>query len=448
MAFKEETQDFAKLWRLELIILAVAMIVRIVYFSLMTGQLIDAAIIHSLDDSRTYVNIARYILGTYAAGESDLLLAGPGYGLFLATLFKIFGFTSWPILILQSIFSSLSAVLIFRIAMILFKERPISLIAGLIAAVSATSFSLAVAILSDSLFFFLLVFSIYLFLRGLETSQWKYFISTGILIGLATLVRSVGLFFPVVLLIIAFLFSHNLLRNRRKLLLIRTILTGAIIIVIAFGWSFRNLIRHDIFTVSETGALASKHYLSARIIYEANKNRRLIEIRDELAAPLEINGRPATPKETHDDALATARRTIAEHPGTFIYVMLLNIYENISMQNTLHAVQLPDYKDFFTWWTDHTTRKGKSFIIPLLTILGFIVLTRKGYLRPVLILASIYLYFALLSGVTFWQGSRVFYPGQLAWAVFVSAGLIQIYQFISGVSKRQKIKPENTGEQN
>lgn len=409
-----------------LIVLIIALLLRIIYLLFMSSQYSSLVILYLLDDSQTYISIAKYILGINVAGADDLLLAGPGYGFFLAGVFKLFGFTSWPILIFQIILSSLSCIYIYLICQMLFENRKISLIAAILAATSLTSISLSAAILTESLFFFLLIVAIFYFLKGLNSGKWKQFIVCGILLGLSTLLRSVGLFFPVVLIFVAFVFPLKSSVLSRKTALIRSVITGLIIITTALPWAIKNNIEHKIFTVSETGALAARNYLASRIIFEAESRKSLLEVRDRMASPKMIQGRPETAHERHEHALTTIKEVFSKYPGTFIKIFFKNIFENIGALSTIHTLQLPQFRDEFGIYTDKLFTRGNSLLVFFLSLIGFVLFIWNGKKREALILASIYLYFAFLSGFTYWQGSRIFYPGQLAWTIFVAVTLYQI----------------------
>ncbi len=409
-----------------IIIFGIALLLRALYLLFMANQYTSLVILHLLDDSQTYISIAKYFLGVNVAGADDLLLAGPGYGYLLATVFKLFGFTSWPTLILQIIVSSLGCVYIYKIAEKLINIRTVSLIASLLAATSLTSISLSTSILTDSLFFFLLVVAIYYFLLGLNNGQWKYFIFCGVLLGISSLIRSVGLFFPVVLIFIAFVFPLNSSVLSRKSALLRSIITGLILIIVALPWAIKNNSEHEIFTVSETGTLAARNYLCSKIIYEAESRKSLIEIRDWMAAPKTVQGRPETARERHDHAIAVIKEVFSRYPGTFFKVFFENIFENIGALSTIHSLQLPQFRNSFEIYTEKLFTKGNSLFVFFLSLIGFVLLFWDGKKREALILASIYGYFAFLSGFTYWQGSRIFYPGQLAWVILVAVALYQI----------------------
>jgi len=418
-----------------LIIFALALVLRVVFFILESSYYNSPAILHLFEDSKTYMSIARYMLGTNIAGAGDLLLAGPGYGLFLAAVFFVFGVIAWPVLIIQIILGSLTCVYLYKIALYLLDNKTIALIAGILAAVSLSAISLASSIMSDTLFFFLLTLATMLWVRGHKNERWREFLAAGILIGLAVLVRSVGAFLPVVLIAGSLLLSFGSPRPRRKTLLIRTVITSVLIIFITVFWGLRNYAVHDLFTVSETGALAAKRYLCARVIYEAENRPSLLEVRNEMSRPTTRYSLDKSAKAMHDDAIETVITTFKKYPGRFMSVFVKNIYENIGMESTIHPLQVPQLRPLFRAVSNVTTYGGRNHLPFLLALIGAIILVWRHRWQVSLFLALVYIYFALLSGFTFWQGSRIFFPGQLAWVILAAVPLEAVFRLIRKPSR-------------
>jgi len=432
MKILTRTIEYIKIHPFPVAVFLTALALRIIYLLLMFGYFHSDAVLNLFPDSQVYLRAARFILGVNVAADEDILMVGPGYPLYLAAFFKIFGYNAWPILIVQIIASGFASVFLYNISMILMENKKISLIAGMLSAVSLTSISLSVSIMTETLFFFMTLLAIYIFLKGLKINRWSYFIVTGVCIGAASLIRSVGIFFPVVIIVIALIHTIGLPGAEKKAVLIRSLAAALIIITVALSWSVRNLAKHDIFTVSETGVLAARNYLCARVTHRAGSDLKLVEIRDAMAEPRIIDGREETLSQRHDHAVTTIIDTFKEHPGIFITTFIYNAWENIGFQSTIHTLQLPRFWREAKIYSRLTSSEGKSYLVFYLTLLGFLFLLYDKRVRPALILASIYLYFAFLSGFTFWQGSRIFFPGQIAWTILVG---ITLYNAAIGMNK-------------
>ena len=78
-----------------------------------------------------------------------------------------------------------------------------------------------------------------------------------------------------------------------------------------------------------------------------------------------------------------------------------------------------------------------------LTLAGLLILFYRGKVAVAVLLAAVYAYFALLSGFTFWQGSRIFYPAQAAGVFLVSAAVYYPSLYLYGRLRRMDRAPLN-----
>jgi hypothetical protein len=63
---------------------------------------------------------------------------------------------------------------------------------------------------------------------------------------------------------------------------------------------------------------------------------------------------------------------------------------------------------------------GFDFRVTVLVLISLIVMVVRRQNKLAAVLIAIWLYFGMLSGLTLWQGSRVFYPGQIAWSIMLA----------------------------
>lgn len=132
----------------------------------------------------------------------------PAYPLFLAGIYKVFGQSYDVVRIVQAILSALTCVLIYLIARNLF-NRKVALIAGLIIVIYPSFILQSTAILTETLFIFLLVLAMLCLVLCLEKSSMKWGLVAGVSFGLATLTRPVALFFPILILPLVFLYKKK-----------------------------------------------------------------------------------------------------------------------------------------------------------------------------------------------------------------------------------------------
>ncbi len=65
----------------------------------------------------------------------------------------------------------------------------------------------------------------------------------------------------------------------------------------------------------------------------------------------------------------------------------------------------------------------------ILSLIGLAIIFRKN-IKTALALGLFLMYFGLLSGVTFWQGSRIFYPAQVVQTILAATTLVFLYDLI------------------
>ncbi len=413
-----------------LIIIAIAMILRVFYLLSMIAEHGSGNLVELIYDSKKYIMAADYLFGRGETGQYELYLVGLGYPFFLALCKTFFGQAYWLILIIQIILGSLSCALVYKTAQLLIKARAIAITAGVISVVSITSISLANALLTETLFFFLLTLSLYLFFKGLTENSWITMLSAGITGGLAVLVRSVIIFFPILLIVFALIFPLAMTISSRKQLVIKSVVAAVLMAIIPATWGFRNSTVHDTFTVSGTGIGAARLYLVAEVLF-AGQERPQYEFkayRDSLYESSLIDIQAGNYKKHNDENYDLFLSTLEKYPALFIKRYFLIILKNATAVSSLHYIQIPQFTGFFEF-IERLNRGFHNPVVLILSLGGFIILSRKKF-NISLILLLIMLYFALMSGVTFGQGSRIFYPAMMVQSILVATTLLFFYDIV------------------
>jgi hypothetical protein len=70
--------------------------------------------------------------------------------------------------------------------------------------------------------------------------------------------------------------------------------------------------------------------------------------------------------------------------------------------------------------------RSLNYLTFWLSMAGFAVLLLMRRWRAFVYLGTLYLYFTLMIGFTRWQGSRLFYPGQIAWAIVIGWLIVSV----------------------
>ena len=414
-----------------LIIFTFAFILRFVFMSLMFSQHSPTEFIGLFPDTMTYFKAAGNLLGITDSGDYGLYMTGPGYPFFLGIFAYLLGRAYWLMTLTQVILSSLSCVIIYLMGALLLKNRGIAIIAGLLAAVSLTSVSLANAALTETLFFFLFISMLYLFLRGLSENRWHYFIASGVLGGLAVLVRSVALFYPILLIILALLYQDKRSLSGRTKLNKKIAVAILLFLLLPAMWIIRNTAVYDTPTISGTGISAAQVFLTGKVLHKS-QNRPPYEFRqfrDSIFKSMEPAQRTGDFKKLNDDALHIITSTFKKYPGLFIQTYFSIILENVISVSTLQHKQLPQYSGVFKYIDNKLSHDFKNPIVLVLALAGFVILTRKNIAVAILLITT-YIYFALMSGVTLAQGSRIFFPALSVWPILVATSLVFIYDLI------------------
>jgi 4-amino-4-deoxy-L-arabinose transferase-like glycosyltransferase len=412
-----------------LIIFGVALGLRLLFLLLMLANVGATHLVDQFKDPIKYFTAADYLFNRTETGQYELFLVGAGYPLFIGICNTIFGHIYWPILLIQIILSSYTCVMIYKLAQLITRNLAISVIAGILAAVSLTSISLANALLSETVFFFLFTFSLYLFFKGLSENQWKSIILSGILGGAAVLVRSVAMFYPVLLVVFAFLFTTAGLSLKRKSVLLKAAITALIMIFIPALWGLKNITEHGTFTVSGTGVLAAKTYLTAGILTEAEgrRNSDFPRLRDSLYQSSLAEYQVGNYQENQSKDIEFILSSIRKYPSVFLNKYFSIVLDNATAVSKLQFVQLPGLTDFFNA-VDKLMRRS-SYNDPLVlvfSLVGFFIIARKNLNIALILLINI-IYFAAMSGITFAQGSRIFFPALSTQSILVATTILFFY---------------------
>lgn len=394
-----------------------ALVVRLGYLILMLSQLTNDQITQLAPDTIRYVGLGKQMLLLHVEDESAVLLFGPGYSAFLAIFFGIFGAAALPVLLAQIILSSISCALIYLLAVELTGSRPVGFIAGLLSALSFTSVSLANFLLSDSLFFFLFSLANLSFLMGLRSGRSRSIVLSGLCLGAAILTRTIGQFWPLVMILFAFLLPRSpieagLFMSRQSRL--RACLAPIIALSIVAIWAGRNASIHGIFSpaTSSAGGPAT----IAALTLSAEEGRNVDKIREEWNEQYRQKRGIGELSfgDTYRVRRDAAREVFRKYPGAMIAQYIRLVGENVNQINELYRVQLPSQAPGILAVMNWVKARSLNFLPFWVSLGGFLTMILYHRWRAFGFLSFTYLYFAAMVGFSQWQGSRLFFPGQIA----------------------------------
>ncbi len=429
-----------------ILVFALALFLRLALFAASNDQVGTDHVLDNCFDCRLYLNMANSIAEGTDAYEGGYFFFGPGYAYFLALNDIFFDGRIVLILLVNILLSSFSCLLIYLLGMLLTRSYAVSITAALLAAVSYTSIVLSNMVMSDTLYFFLSLAALTIYLKALSTNRWLLYILAGILTGMAALVRSVGQFWPVVMIVIVL---AVLVRSDRFYLPIHlrrhTVVKAAVAIlipvVVMTAWMARNDRVHGVFTMAITSANGPANVAAVTLERREGISSKTI-MQNWLDEYKESLDRPELSLGDIYRAYRIHTREVIDSLGwsAVIGTYLSLVWENLTEINYLHRALIPRLNDFTIPLEKKIMGSVLHLLCFLLSIFGVIVLIAKHRCRVAIILGTIYLYYAAMIGSFRWQGSRYFFPGQIAWSILVAVSLVFIGRLFIGAGHRMFAK--------
>ncbi len=411
--------------RFYLIIFLVSLLLRLWFFSLMYSS-VDSTKWESLSpDILHYSKSAEEIASGFNFDTYGVKTFGPGYPVFLAVLRTLTDHTPVVMLLLQVGLSSLVSVLLALLAYKITADTRIAWMAGLLNAFSITAISLANIFLSETLFLVLSTVGLLLSLRCFERRSLLLAGLSGLCLGTAVLTRSIGVAFPLVFLVLAALGDRQELSARLKLSYVSI---GAAVLTTVLGLSLT--LRGDTVVA---GAFPSAMARIVRAVEAQEMKISIVEATKRFEN--QCSGLADSAKVDYHDAyrrLAKERFALllAEKPLAVLRVFMGNINYNMHNEFSMMRVQLPSIDPLYNKYRIWSEKKGLNYRVSLLALIGAVILLVRRQWRVCLVLVLIFSYFALMSGFSDLQTSRIFYPAQMAWGILVSVSLLAMYDWV------------------
>jgi 4-amino-4-deoxy-L-arabinose transferase-like glycosyltransferase len=218
-----------------------------------------------LSDSLAYLDLTKSILesGRYESQlyEDEDLLRPPIYPYFLATIQTLFGSKYAYVTFIQLVLSGLISLMIFYVGRLIGHER-VGIVAAWLFALSPNIALWSLMIMTETLFSFFIAIAIMVWVKYLQSSKILWLALVGIALGLATLVRPIGLyliFLWVVLALVGFWRTHGIKRAVGPATLL--LMSGLMIIL---PWMIRNWRVHNQFAIS---SVSTKTFVEFNLAY-------------------------------------------------------------------------------------------------------------------------------------------------------------------------------------
>jgi hypothetical protein len=307
----------------------------------------------------------------------------PGYPLFLAFCYKMFGLDPKYALRLQVFLSSFIPILIFILSIVLF---PANLLVAKVAAIFS-SFYLGFVLYSGVLFtesifliflilFFILFFknNSFFFCNKTVHSKKQLFLA-GIFLGIASLIRPVGLY-VVLLSILLLLFSSFIIWEKLKAVLI--IFLGWFLIV--FWWLLRNFILTGYIFFHTLPGPHFLNYITSHMCmrfyncdWPTASEKLMQEWADAVKDREKTVGKKLSEIECCIVAESLAKKYWLKDPVMFLKFSFYNMYRTLS---DLHSYEFfIELKDFSALWVRFLLSLKYLYFLVLFGSLGFVILS-------------------------------------------------------------------------
>ena len=312
---------------------------------------------------------------------------------------------------------TLAPVVIYLLAYHLLGNKTVAFIAGFISAVSWTSVSMSCHIMTDQPYFTIQAMALLLYVLGIKSGRIKWFVLAGLFAGVAAYLRSMGMVWPVIFLFIALVIPLPRVFASRVTMIKRMAISALVVFVMVFPWMVRNYVVHDVFTFGSNGGMALCTRLVAQM-YAINEGELSImeygDVWNNEDGYLTENMGPGYKK-----AMERVKEAIKEHPDWMISAIWKNIDENIRAYNYYVWRQMPVGIDTIETINRRFCHWG-GYVLAFLTLVGMVILIVKKESPAWLILGSAYLFYTFVTGFSFWQGSRLHYPAEMAWSIIIA----------------------------
>jgi hypothetical protein len=445
MSWRETFRD-----RYLLAALAVSLVLHVGFF--VAAEPWDSTSVESrllVDDAQHYHDAA---VGLTQGDGFDAIptFRTPGYPIFVATIYKVFGADRlWMPLAVQVVINLVILALIFRIARELTKSLYAARFAAGLFALSFLSTFYATRLLTESLFTLVFLATIWTFFKSVKSNSLMWFASSGILLGATTMVRPTTQLYGSVIIVAILLALHA--PGRRKILAV-TVFAVANILVIA-PWISHNLDKYDSPQLTSIQGHIAMDFMAADIV-SRTEEISLTEARDQLLSelpetdnPFELSKEKAqlTASYVIDNPILFVRKTIEgvvrSYAGTGQHIV---VHEVLQMDEQADGDPGEILADRIKNVIDGSVIAliigvllfGKMLVGHILLAVGLILLMRRRErLLPVLVVATA-AYFGLAAGAIGIGDARLVVPLMPLFAIASGVGVVPLWERVMQMKLR------------
>ncbi len=287
----------------------------------------------------------------------------PLYVYFLVAVYKIWGSEAWKFQIIQALLDTISCLLIYLIALKLFQDRGVALLAALAYALYFKMIQVTSLPVTEVLYVLLLLIFLYVFHLSFQKHQLS--ILAGVLLGAMTLCKPITLVFPIVA------GAAYLLRLKRKAFKIGVLFFSGFLVLITPLFVRNYLWEGKVFFSTGAGKML---YLGTAIDYTKSFRSEDLRLLKEIRSTYSYPYRPEVDSRLKKIALGR----IAKDPWNYVKrlshrLYMFWMYPDFSTQ--LMAVKTVLISLFnltvilLAAWGMHLAKNRNAFIQPFLLIM-------------------------------------------------------------------------------
>ena len=355
-------------------------------------------------DSIEYNNLAKSI---FQNGNLDAFggKRTPGYPFFIAAVYYFFGSKIWAVLISQIVIDIGTLILIYYITTNVFGRTTVSLISALLYSTSVLSATYCTRMFSETIFTFIFVLGILLYLWNTRNDSIIVTFIIGALFALSTLIKPVGLYFPIILI---FSIGFRKINYKKKIPQILCLVVSYLTVIGIY--QYHNYLRYGCYSISDIQGTVALLYASQTMATFRNISLSDAELKlmgDEVGGTensLELSKR----KEK------VAIEYILKHPVTFVKCQVKSIFVIYVATGRSAILDMLGYKDSDGWMGYSESIKSKigqvlkysegklvvwvilfkQLIEYVFVAVGFLCMLRKKKMHDAILFLFIILYFS------------------------------------------------------
>jgi len=173
----------------------------------------------------------------------------PIYPYFISLVYKFRGVDPLLVLLIQIGLNLLTIFLIFEIAVAVFKNNYLALLAAFLFAINPLAIMYSGSMYAESFFVFFFTLTIFSFVRACQQEKLNRFMMAGLLLGITTLIKPITLYFLPVLFAGLFFTRPPYVKTWKKYLIKCFVITIFFFIVLT-PWQLRNLALFNHYSIS------------------------------------------------------------------------------------------------------------------------------------------------------------------------------------------------------